>query len=70
MGEEPIRVISLSPAHEKFYCICLEDWSDELKEAGDHKAAWCDKMRRRGLRVKLALDDKGEVGGMITSPGS
>jgi GNAT superfamily N-acetyltransferase len=55
----------LSPEHEKLYHVCLEDWSDEPKEAGDHKARWCRRMWDRGLRVKLSLDDKGEVGGMI-----
>ncbi len=60
-----MRIISLSPEHEKLYCVCLEDWSDEMKEAGDHKEAWLRKMRDKGLRVKLALDDTGEVGGMI-----
>jgi GNAT superfamily N-acetyltransferase len=60
-----MQIIPLSPEHEKIYCLCLEDWSDEVKEAGDHKAKWLEKMRPRGLRVKLALDDKGEVGGMI-----
>jgi GNAT superfamily N-acetyltransferase len=60
-----MRIISLSPEHEKLYCVCLEDWSDEMKEAGDHKETWLRKMRDRGLRVKLALDDQGEVGGMI-----
>jgi GNAT superfamily N-acetyltransferase len=58
-------IISLSPEHESIYCLCLEDWSDELKEAGDHKARWLERMRPKGLRVKLALDDKGVVGGMI-----
>jgi len=60
-----MRIATLSPEQEKLYCVCLEDWSDELKEAGDHKARWLEKMRDKGLRVKLALDDKGEVGGMI-----
>jgi len=60
-----MRIISLSPEHEKLYCVCLEDWSDEMKEAGDHKETWLRKTRDKGLRVKLALDDKGEVGGMI-----
>lgn len=60
-----MRIISLSPEYESLYCVCLEDWSDELKEAGDHKAKWLEKMRTRGLRVKLALDDRGQVGGMI-----
>jgi len=60
-----MRIISLTPEHERLYCACLEDWSDEMQEAGDHKARWLEKMRDRGLRVKLALDDQGVVGGMI-----
>jgi GNAT superfamily N-acetyltransferase len=60
-----MRIVSLSTEHEAEFCQCLEDWSDEVKEAGDHKAKWLEKMRPRGLRVRLALDDKGEVGGMI-----
>jgi GNAT superfamily N-acetyltransferase len=60
-----MRVVSLDQEHEPLYCCCLEDWSDEIKEAGDHKARWLAKMKDRGLRVKLALDDKGVVGGMV-----
>lgn len=60
-----MRIASLSPEHESVYCLCLEEWSDEMKEGGDHKARRLEKMRDRGLRVKLALDDKGVVGGMI-----
>jgi GNAT superfamily N-acetyltransferase len=58
-------IVTLSPEHEPLYCVCLEDWSDETKEGGDQKAKWLGKMRAKGLRVKLALDDKGQVGGMI-----
>lgn len=47
------------------YCLCLEDWSDQIKEAGNHKEIWYGKMKDKGLRVKLAVDDKGVVGGMI-----
>lgn len=60
-----MQITFLSPEHEKLYCVCLEDWSDEIREGGDHKAKWLEKMRDKGLRVKLALDDKGVVGGMI-----
>ncbi|MFC1926066.1 GNAT family N-acetyltransferase [Chloroflexota bacterium] len=60
-----MEVIDLSPEHEALYCACLEDWSDDIKEAGDHKACWYGRYKDRGLRVKLALDDNGEVGGMI-----
>jgi hypothetical protein len=45
--------------------LCLEDWSDEIKEAGNHKKNWYAKMQGKGLGVKLAVDDAGTVGGMI-----
>jgi len=60
-----MKVIDLTPEHENLYFLCLEDWSDEMKEAGNHKETWYGKMKSRGLGVKLALDDRGEVGGMI-----
>ena len=55
----------LTPEHEKLYCMCLEDWSEEMKEAGDHKEKWYCSMKDQGLRVKLARDNSGEIGGMI-----
>ncbi len=60
-----MRVIDLQPEHEALYFQCLEDWSDEIREAGDHKEHWYHRMKGRGLRVKLALDDAGTVAGMI-----
>jgi GNAT superfamily N-acetyltransferase len=63
---QEIRVVDLGPEHEPAYLVCLEDWRGaELAEAGDHKARWLARMRDRGLRVKLALDGDGRVGGMI-----
>jgi hypothetical protein len=60
-----MKVVDLSEKHEQLYFVCLEDWSEEIKEAGEHKANWYHKMKDKGLRVKLALDGSGEVGGMI-----
>lgn len=60
-----MQIKDLSPEYEDLYFQCLEDWSDEIKEAGNHKACWYNKFKNKGLRVKLALDDSGEVGGMI-----
>jgi N-acetylglutamate synthase-like GNAT family acetyltransferase len=60
-----MKVINLTEDHKKLYFLCLEDWSGEMKEAGDHKEIWYDNMKDKGLRVKLAVDDNGEVGGMI-----
>jgi GNAT superfamily N-acetyltransferase len=60
-----MQIIDLTDEHRPLYFACLEDWNDEIKEAGDHKAVWYDKMKDKGLRVKLALDGDGKVGGMI-----
>ena len=60
-----MKVIDLTDTHKNLYFMCLEDWSDEIKESGNHKELWYNKMLNKGLRVKLAVDDKGEVGGMI-----
>lgn len=60
-----MKIVDLTDEHVPLYCVCLEDWSEEMKEAGTRKQDWTAAMRSRGLRVKLALDDAGVVGGMI-----
>jgi len=60
-----MKIIDLTDDLKPLYFVCLEDWSDEVKEAGNHKEVWYNKMKDKGLRVKLALDDNGIVGGMI-----
>ena len=65
LNENKIDVVDLTEEHEKLYFVCLEDWSDEFREVGDHKKVWYEKMKGKGLRVKLAKDQNGKVGGMI-----
>jgi len=60
-----MQIIDLTEEHHELFFLCLEDWSADLKEAGDHKEKWFAKYRDKGFFVKLALDDSGEVGGMI-----
>lgn len=60
-----MKIIDLSPELENLYFCCLEDWSDEMKEAGNHKQCWYNSIKDKGLRVKLAQDDNGKIGGMI-----
>jgi N-acetylglutamate synthase-like GNAT family acetyltransferase len=60
-----MKIINLEQNNAKLYFQCLEDWSDEVKEAGVHKENWYNKMKEKGLRVKLAQDEKGNIGGMI-----
>jgi len=58
-------IIDLLPEHRPLYFRCLKDWSPGMEESGDHKARWYERMKERGLRVKLAVDDGGTVAGMI-----
>lgn len=60
-----MKVIDLTPEYVKTYLMCFEDWSDEMKEAGNHKYNWYEEMKDKGLGVKIALDDKGNAYGMI-----
>ncbi len=60
-----MKVIDLEPEYYDTYFNCLEDWSDEIKEAGNHKACWYRKYKEKGLRVKVALDEKEIAVGMI-----
>jgi len=59
-----MKIIDLNENHETTWLNCLEDWSDEMKEAGEGKKIWYEKHRRKGLRVKLALEQE-QVIGMI-----
>ena len=58
-------IIDLTKESEELYFVCLEDWSDEIKEAGSLKREWYERMKDQGLRVKLARNDEGVIGGMI-----
>jgi len=60
-----VRIVDLGPEDVPAYCQCLEEWSPDMPDAGDHKRVWYERMKDRGLRVKLALDESGTVGGMI-----
>ncbi len=60
-----MRIIDLNESNKSLYFCCLEDWSEEMKESGNHKECWYNRMKDKGLRVKLAEDDNGIIGGMI-----
>lgn len=60
-----MKIEDLEEKDRELYFLCLEDWSEEMKEAGDHKKKWFEEMKDKGLRVKIGLDDKGVIGGMI-----
>jgi len=60
-----MRVVDLTKEHESEFIMCLQEWSEEAKESGPKRGCWYESMKSRGLRVKLVLDDKDVVGGMI-----
>lgn len=51
-----MEIVDLSEKNLQTYFVCLEDWSEEMEEAGDHKELWYDRMKDKGLRVKLAVE--------------
>jgi GNAT superfamily N-acetyltransferase len=60
-----VKTIDLTDQHLPSFLVCLEDWNPEAYEAGSRRRRWFDTMRDRGLGVKLAVDERGRVGGMI-----
>jgi hypothetical protein len=60
-----MHVIDLPADQESLYCHCLEKYSEEAREGAELKQEWLQKMKGRGLRVKVAVDDHGTTGGMI-----
>lgn len=60
-----MKITDITPENESHYFCCLEEWSDDIKEAGDHKQKWYRQMKDKGLRVKFSEDDNGVIGGMI-----
>jgi GNAT superfamily N-acetyltransferase len=60
-----MRVVDLTEDRKDLFCLCLEDWSDEAREAGPKRREWLDRQEKLGLRAKFALDHAGVEGGMI-----
>jgi GNAT superfamily N-acetyltransferase len=60
-----VRIVDVDETTKPIFCQCLEEWSDDVREAGDRRRRWVDRFTQRGLRAKLALDEAGIPGGMI-----
>jgi GNAT superfamily N-acetyltransferase len=60
-----MKIVDLESAHLGTYCKCLEEWSHEFDDEGGHKRKWYELQKERGLRVKLAKNEKDEIVGMI-----
>ncbi len=66
--EYSMEIVDLTPEYEGSYFSCLEEWSPEMQEAGDHKENWYRRMKPRGLRVKLAIDGTTPAGMIQYTP--
>lgn len=60
-----MNIVDLSPEHEVLFACCLEDRLPESREAGSLRSEWVRVMKERGLRAKLAVDEKNVPVGMI-----
>lgn len=65
MNSSDFEIIDLNDQNRDMFCICLEDWSEEMKEAGDHKQQWCRYMAGKDWGAKLARDSSGKLVGMV-----
>ena len=52
-----MEIVDLTEKYHKAYFCCLEEWSDEMKEAGNHKELWYQKIKEMGLVVKIACQE-------------
>jgi len=62
---EPVRIVDVDESCENCFCTCLEEWSEEMKEAGDLKQNYYRSMKDKGLGAKMARNSRGEHVGMI-----
>jgi len=62
-----VDIVDLRAKYHSLYMRCLEDWwpPDKCHNDARPKRRWFRKMKRCGLRVKLAITDHNIVGGMI-----
>jgi GNAT superfamily N-acetyltransferase len=60
-----MQIVDLTEDRVELLSLCLEDWSEEAREAGPKRLQWLDRSQKTGLRAKFALDDAGVEGGMI-----
>jgi len=60
-----MRIVDLDEETKPLFCQCLEEYSSDVKETGDRRCRWVDRLTPRGLRAKIARDDAGTPGGLI-----
>jgi GNAT superfamily N-acetyltransferase len=59
------RITDLDEKNMESYFFCLEPGTVDIQEAVKHKTLWYDKMKSKGLGVKIAVNEEGKAVGMI-----
>lgn len=54
-----MQIVDLIPEHHHAYFHCLEPDEETIRDGVERKRVWYERMRDRGLIVKLAIDDDG-----------
>ncbi|MDT8447776.1 MAG: GNAT family N-acetyltransferase [bacterium] len=62
-----MKIVDLSAPYLERFLVCLEDWSAEAQEGLPRRREWFERIKDRGLCVKLALDETDRPVGMIQS---
>jgi len=60
-----MKIIDLNNENMDLYLNCLSGDCKNLEYGMGIKKKWYNKMKEKGLKVKIAVDDNGNTGGMI-----
>jgi GNAT superfamily N-acetyltransferase len=60
-----MEIVDLTPEREELLHCCLKPYDAEFAGGVPRKREWYNQARDRGARAKLAIDDDGEVAGMV-----
>lgn len=60
-----MKIVDLNEENKQTYFVCLMNNNAEMQEVSHYKESWYNKMKDKGLCVKLCVDDDGKYGGMI-----
>ena len=60
-----MQIVNLSEETKPDYLVCLEEWSEDMKDGVCRKECWTKTMLEKGLRVKPARNEDGVIAGMI-----
>jgi len=60
-----MKIIDIKEEYFETYACCFENWSEEMTNAGEHKRNWYNKLKEKGLKIKLALDENNVACGLI-----